>query len=154
MRIGFDLDGVLAKTDIPLFRVADMSLDKEKRRDVYNWKFKLSETLLNPIDLILFEEDEYYIITSRDSVSREITERWVKMYCPHCKELIMLDSGLPDKNASVEEVMAWVERMADDKAKVINERKIEVYFEDSPTIVRKLRKLCPNTKIIQYGGRI
>lgn len=153
MRIAFDLDGVLAETSIALLRTVDR-LGKEVARDVYGWTFRENKMLLNPMDFMIFSEDEYYIITSREEVAREITEKWVRKYCPHVKELIMLDDDIPDKNAGEKEIFAWLDRMANSKAKVINEKKIEVYFDDSSWIVKKLRELCPNCKVINYGGRI
>jgi len=153
MRIGFDLDGVVTKTSIALFRTADR-LGKEASTDVYNWKFKENKMLLNPIDFMVFEDDEFYIVTSRTNEAREITEKWVNRYCPHVKKLVMLNDDIPDENATQKEIMEWLEQMAKSKAKVINEENIEVYFDDSPYIVKKLRKLCPNCKVINYGGRI
>ena len=48
----------------------------------------------------------------------------------------------------------WLEKVAIAKAKVINQLGLDIYFEDIPVIVVRLRELCPKTKIIQYGGRI
>jgi len=153
MILAFDLDGVLAETSIALFRTADR-LGKEASRDVYKWKFRENRVLLNPVDFMIFSDDKYYIITSREERAREITVEWVKKYCPHVKEVIILDDNIPDKDAEDKEIFAWLERMAKSKAEVINEKGIEVYFDDSSWIVKKLRKLCPNCKVINYGGRI
>jgi len=129
-------------------------MGKEISRDVYKWKFRTSKLLLNPIDFLLLPEDEYFIITSREEIARDITEKWIKQYCPTAVELIMLDDDIPDMNAGEEEVRAWIIRMAESKAKVIKEKKIEIYIDDSPTLVKKLRELCPEAKIVLYGGRI
>jgi len=109
--------------------------------------------LLNPVEFLLFSEDEYYIITSRMEKGKRITEEWVRKYCPACKKLFILDDGFPKEN-NEKAVYEWLDKMANSKAKIINKYKIDVYFEDSSYIVKKLRKLCPNCKVINYGGRV
>jgi len=151
MIIGFDLDGVIASIDIPLFRLADKMGEST---EIYRWNFRTAKRILNPIDFLVFSDDEYYIITSRLKEGEDITRLWVKKYCPHCKELIILDDGVPSKDANEKEVYEWLDRMAISKAEVIKKYKIEVYIEDSSYIVKRLRELCPDCKIINYGGRI
>jgi len=150
LRIGFDLDGVLATTNISIYRIADLTNLSE---EIYMWNYRMAKPLLNPMDFMVFKEDEYVIITSRIESGRRVTEEWVEKYCPHCSKLIILNNGFP-KDDSRKEVYKWLDRMAESKARVINEENIEVYLEDSSYIVKKLRKLCPNRKVINYGGSI
>jgi len=150
MKIGFDLDGVLATTNISVYRMADLTNHSE---EIYMWNYRMAKPLLNPMDFMLFKEDEYIIITSRIESGRQITEEWVEKYCPHCSKLFILDNGFP-KDDSQKEVYKWLDRMVKSKADVINETKLDVYLEDSAYIVKKLRKLCPNCKIIHFGGRV
>jgi len=154
MRIGFDLDGVVASASIPIFRLADHTGNKNKAEDVYKWSFRTSNILLNPVDFVLFGKDEIYLITSRPLIAKKITEEWTEKYVPHYKKLLMLDLPLLQEGATKKEVEAWLTEMGERKAKAINEHKIDVYFEDSTFTVKVMRKLCPNCKVINYGGRI
>ena len=47
----------------------------------------------------------------------------------------------------------WGLIQAERKAKALNDNNIDVFFEDAPDVVKHLRRLCKNTKIVQYGGR-
>ena len=96
------------------------------------------------------EEDEIVIITGRKEELKNVTEKWCKKWYPQYKLYI-----LPTVTWKTEaEWSDWFRRVAENKAKMINELKLDVYFEDMPETVKALRKLCPNTKIIQFGGRL
>jgi len=110
--------------------------------------------LLNPVDFLVFPDDEYYLITSRSKELTSITKKWVKKYCPHVKKLIVLGQRLLGNTSNKKEIEEWLDTTARDKAEVINKYKIEVYFDDSTYVVKRLRELCPNCKIINYGGRV
>jgi len=151
-RLGFDLDGVVADITIALFRVADML---PEQLEIYKWLMRTAKLQLNPVEFLVFDDDEYYIITSRDNDFKEITEKWVLKYCPHVKELIILDNDVePMRNLTDDKILDWLDNQVKLKADAINKHKIEVYFEDSTYVVKKLRKLCPNCKIVNYGGRV
>jgi len=153
MRIGFDIDGVVASTTIPIFRIAD-HLGKPMSEDVYLWSFRTAKLNLNPVEFMLFNEDELYLVTSRPILARKVTEEWINKYVPHYKELLMLDLPLLEKGADKKEVEEWLTEMGRRKANAINKHKIDIYFEDSTFTVKVMRKLCPNCKVINYGGRI
>jgi len=53
-----------------------------------------------------------------------------------------------------ESVEKFYEGHAIKKAEYINKYNLDVFFEDAPDIVEKLRELCPKTIIIQVGGRL
>ena len=53
---------------------------------------------------------------------------------------------------SLKDVESWLEGQAEKKAKILDE-KVDVYFEDSPDVVKYLRKYCKKCLIIHYGGR-
>jgi len=149
MRIGFDLDGVLCKIDVGLLRVID-NMQPEANKSAEEWYYRERKPELNPL-LFMSKDDEMIIITSRPKRLEYITIPWVKRYFPNTK-LIQTDHETY-KGSSKEELKNWLKEMANTKAIPINKEKIDVYFEDSPSTVQQLRKLCPNTKIIHYGGR-
>ena len=148
MRIAFDIDGVVLDMNLALLRAADLMGDK-KTRDETNKYYYLSRKLqLNPLDF-LAEEDELYLITGRNRRYLEITMNWKNKYFPKAK-LILLDHVEPGNETIIED---WFIKQARLKASVLRQENIAVYFEDTPEVVRELRKLVPNCLIIQYGGR-
>jgi len=149
MRLGFDLDGIIIKNNLAILRLIDLIEDPEKRREVSKYYYKQQDILLDPLKFLL-EEDELYIITSRNRIYREETEALVKKYFPSAK-LIILDHVEPHLLLDLKD---WYKKQAELKAKVIKKEGIEVYFEDIPQVVRYLRNLCPNTKIICFGDHI
>lgn len=148
MKVGFDIDGVILDIDLGLIRMIDHMDSEEARKEVSKFYYALRRRQLNPIDF-LHDDDELYFITSRSEEYQEVTERWAKKYFPQAK-LIVLGHAEPTKESKLD---SWFVRAAKKKAKAINENKIDVYFEDTGPVVKILRELCTNTKIIQYGGR-
>lgn len=101
-------------------------------------------------------DDEVYIVTGRNEKLRDITIEWLERYYPTlCDNLYT--TGKDGDNLynciNQDEIIKWVERRLKGKADIINTLNIDVFFDDSKE-VPKLRKLCPNTKIIQVGGQI
>lgn len=147
MRIGFDLDGVIADLDITLFRL--IRYVEFPREEIEN-RFKQSyfgELSLrvnwNPEEMLAVG-DEYHIITARHSMSdNNITLEWCRKFCPNAKSV----------NIVGQHGNTWSES-AGAKAEKINELGVEVFFEDDPRLVKRLRELCHETKIIQVGGRL
>lgn len=124
----------------------------EQREQIEEWYYLDREPKLNPEDF-LGKGDEYVIITGRSQKMAISTSDWVDKYCPNCLQLFIVDLG-PAYNQTTKEVINWSKEQAKRKAKVINSEKVEVYFEDNSECVKELRKLCPKTKIIQYGGKL
>jgi len=149
MKLGFDLDGVIIKNNLAILRLIDLIEDPKKRKEISKYYYKQQDILLDPLKFLL-EEDELYIITSRNRIYKEETESIVKKYFPSAK-LIILNHVEPHLLLDLKD---WYKKQAELKAKVIKELGIEVYFEDRPQVVRYLRDLCPNTKIICFGDHI
>lgn len=147
MRIGFDLDGVVVSQDVGLLRVIDL-LGEKHSDELMEFYIRGRGQNIDPLDYIA-DGDELYFITGRSEKARIITERWQKKYYPSAK-LVMTNNFIPGADCPVDK---WYIRQATAKAKVINENKIDVYFEDIPEVVAELRKLCKNTKIVKYGSR-
>lgn len=149
MRIAFDIDGVILDIDLGLIRTIDFIEDEKKRAEASLFYYTLRKPQINPCDYI-HEDDELYIITGRDEKYRDITERWVKKYYPMAK-LIILGHEEPNPDTNLEK---WFIKQARKKAEALIENKIDVYFEDTPPVIREMRKILPQTiKVIQYGGR-
>jgi hypothetical protein len=124
----------------------------KERLAVEEWYYMERKLQLNP-ELFLNDGDSFIIITGRSEKVRFETEWWVDKYCPNCKKLIMVDLG-PSYGCTNGEVKDWSKEQARRKAEIINKEKVDVYFEDNGECVLKLRKLCPNTKIIKFGGNM
>jgi len=149
MKIGFDLDSVLCTGNVTLLRVMDM-FTEEERENVEPFYYESQKPLLNP-ELFVGEDDEYIIITGRSLRFKEVTEKWIKKFCPNYKKLYMGNLD-PAYGMTREGVNNWGCKQAKIKAKIINNEKLDIYIEDNGEVVKHLRKLCPNTKIIHYGG--
>lgn len=143
LKIGFDIDGVI----VPLSEI-EIRLTHEfpNLERIY---YDTRKIQLIPQDFIS-NDDEAFMITGRRAALIPQTEAWHKKYFPNIS-LVILSVEPYEKDEDIED---WMKRSAVAKAKKINELELDVYFEDMPATVRELRKLCPNTKIIQYGGRI
>ena len=148
MRIAFDLDGVVLNLDLAILRWLNYIKDEHIRDDIMKYYCYHKTIQLNPLDYIA-EGDELYFITGRDPILSDITQKWTRKYFPMAN-LIMVQVEQPTIEVSID----WLDQQAKGKAVVINEKQIDVYFDDNPSVVAKLRQMCPNTKIIKYGGRI
>lgn len=104
---------------------------------------------LNPVDF-LHDDDELFIITGRDEKYADITKHWAEKYFPMAK-LIILGQDEPELDTDIND---WLTKQAKIKSRALKKYKIDVYFEDTPEIVKRLRELCSDIAIIQYGGRM
>lgn len=148
MKIGFDIDGVILEMDVAMLRAADLNEDKRIKDELNKYYYLTRKIQLNPIDF-LAEGDELYLITGRDRRYLDLTMKWKNKYFPNAK-LILLGHVEPGNETIIED---WFIKQARLKASVLLQEEIDVYFEDTPEVVRELRKLCPEVVIIQYGGR-
>ena len=122
----------------------------EARKSCEEWYYRERRPELNP-KLFMSEGDTFIIITSRPKRLAHITVPWVKK---HFGDVTLIQTDHETFNGNDKAGLnEWLKKMAETKAKPINDNEIEVYFEDSPSTVQYLRKLCPKTKIIHYGGR-
>lgn len=156
MKIAFDLDGTLCPIDIATLRLLDNVKDKEQYDSTEAWYYRERKPLLDA-RLVLSEQDEMYVITSRPERLRLITERWLKHYYPNAKLVIVNQNTLNVLKGKVndkEAILNWSKSKAELKAVEINKLGIEVYFDDESEVMEYFRSLCPKCKIIKYGGRI
>lgn len=143
MKIGFDLDGVIISCDSYIWGLA------RDNEPVLRLALEESKPLLNP-RMFTSETDEIYFITARTFRFWDLTKRWCNHFFPGIKLVLVKVESWKDQSKWND----WYKTVATEKAKAINKLKLDVYFEDMPITVKHLRELCPNTKIIQYGGRI
>jgi hypothetical protein len=148
MNLGFDIDGVILAIDLFALRFIDNMKDNALRSELSRFYYYERPFQLNPLDFIS-DDDKLFLITGRNKLYQDITERWAKKYYPSAT-LVVLDHEEPKAETIIED---WFVKQARVKSKALKKYKIDVYFEDTPQVVRELRKLCPETKIIQYGGR-
>lgn len=122
MNIGFDLDGVICKYDA----WASNQITKESIKRIYFLEMPIQ---LNPKEFVL-PEDNLIIITARPTIYSNVTKAWLEFHGIKC-EVIFIGNKRTELSP---------EHAAIKKAAVINDRNIEVFFEDNPTIVAELRK--------------
>jgi len=144
MKIGFDMDGVLCDTDMNFLRLLErtppFSEDLAKRIELETLYFNERKPLLNP-ESFLSEGDEFYVVTGRDrKIHGEVTETWCAKFTPNAKGVYCVgEYGSPVEDA---------------KARKIVELGLDIFIDDHPVTVRKLREvLPPSVKVLQYGGR-
>jgi hypothetical protein len=151
MKIGFDIDGVLAEIDCAMLRVMDnMTQGKESAEE---WYYRDRKPLLDARSF-LSQNDELIILTGRPDHLKDTTMLWIKQYYPNAKLFFATPSLLPPKGNTQESVKKWCEAKLMCKASYINNLGLDVYFEDENEGMEDLRKACPKCKIIMYGGRI
>ena len=145
MRIGFDLDGVLADIDIGwLNRIRDLGTPEKEERQYYASRNKI----LDPYYLVA-EGDEIFIITGRNPRLRTVTELWLlKNGLGHVPLVFTGDMPVP------KETNEEFRKVARGKAAALRKYQIDVYFEDNEVVVRALRGAVPEVKIVQVGSRI
>ena len=149
MRVGFDLDGVLADVSVAEWLLTGQ-LENKEMQDIITSFLHDPKLRMHPSEL-LHEEDDYIIITGRGERYRKITERWLRKYgiSPTC--LFLTNVGVAQDYPSVDD---FFDALALAKAQYIRSECIDIFFEDSPDVVLRLRKLCPKARIVQVGGRL
>jgi uncharacterized HAD superfamily protein len=98
-------------------------------------------------NLFLTSGDKGFILTARKPMSKEITKSWLKRYG------INLPIVFIDKKGDVDwhdHIKASIQS-ARLKAKAIKELKIDIHFDNNPTIVKRLREEF-GIKAILVGG--
>lgn len=152
MKVGFDIDGVVLTQDLFALRSIDLATDQALKGELSKFYYLSRRILLNPLDF-LAEEDELFLITGRNKSYKqlkEFTEKWKEQRFPKAT-LILTNHDVKEDTVHIDNFFVKHAKL---KAHFINKLGIDVYFEDTPEIVEELRKLCPRTKIIQYGGRL
>ena len=149
MKLGFDLDGVLADIDRTHLKWIHNIDDLEQTKYIEHIYYTDRKPLINP-RTYLAEGDTYYIITARHNNLKPVTERYVKKWFPDCSGLYIVggDPELYDKDFE-----AWKDFILEEKIKLFKELGIEVFFDDNPGLVQKYRKRT-DIPIIQYGSRL
>ena len=144
MKIGFDLDGVLIEdSDSILWAMMNKDLQ------LIELFIKCLKPSIHP-SMFLHDNDIAFIITARQPELKILTVRWCIKHYPSIHVAFAATPPWTDYS----DWKRWFKEVARQKAKIINNLNLDVYFEDMTNTVDELRELCPNTKIIQYGGRL
>ena len=158
MKIAFDLDGVVLHQEMYSLKAIDSCKNEQERSELMRCYYSHRSIQLNPVDF-LADDDELFFVTGRSVLVEDLTKKWAKKYFPMATVIATRtilpssDSDLMTKNYVNDRNKEWGLIQAERKAKALNDNNIEVFFEDSPDVVKHLRRLCKRTKIVQYGGR-
>jgi hypothetical protein len=149
--IGFDLDGCLSDTNSVELRLIDNNPDPVERKFQYEIFYRQNKPIFS-VKEFMHEGDRGIIITARDGNDEtlvKLTKRWVAKYFPEF-ELVICGQNPELKDSG--RWREWQEDIVKRKVKIIRERGVYVYFDDSPTIVEGLR--AEGIIAMQFGGRI
>jgi hypothetical protein len=158
MKIAFDLDGVILQQEMYSLKAIDSCKNEQERAELMRYYYARRSIQLNPIDF-LADDDELFFVTGRSVLVEDLTKKWAKKYFPMATVIATRtilpssDVNLMTKNYVNDGNKEWSLIQAERKAKALNDNNIEIFFEDAPDVVKHLRQLCRNTKIVQYGGR-
>jgi hypothetical protein len=158
MKIAFDLDGVVLQQEMYSLKAIDSCENEQERSELMRYYYARRSIQLNPVDF-LADDDKLFFITGRSILVEDITKKWAKKYFPMATVITTRtilpssNNDLMTKNYVNDGKKEWGLIQAERKAKALNDNNIDVFFEDAPDVVKHLRQLCKNTKIIQYGGR-
>ena len=158
MNIAFDLDGVVLQQEMYSLKAIDSTENEQERAELMRYYYARRSIQLNPVDF-LADDDKLFFITGRSILVEDLTKKWAKKYFPMATVITTRtilpssNNDLMTKNYVNNGKKEWGLIQAERKAKALNDNNIDVFFEDAPEVVKNLRQLCKNTKIIQYGGR-
>lgn len=156
MKIGIDLDGVGRTSMLGELHLMHQLRDRGINVDVHKWaKVQQGQIwpLLNP-GIISLPEDEIYFITAATLLKdKRRKQRWVKHFFGRGKVI-----GVQVLTGSAP-MAAWgktyVDKVSEIKLEIMQELGIEVYIDEDPEIVRKMRKIIEahdlKIKVLHYG---
>lgn len=154
MKIGFDLDGVVADIDLVALELIHSIQDPKLRRKLEEQYYLNRKVLLDPSKCKVNNMDTIYIITSRYSTTgldiNEITKEWLRQHNIYFDVLLFVENPI----YYLSNLEEWYKELSHRKAEIINKEKLDIFFEDDPKIVKHLRTICPMTKIVKFGDRI
>jgi len=131
MIVGYDLDGVLCTLFKPY---KSYRLKNGEERKLYK---RLKREHVGKAKCIRKTEGEIvYVVTARKEELRYDTLKWLNANLIRFHRLCMLDTSRTREN------------IINFKKRMIEMYEIEKFFEDDPKIVKKLKKLCPQTEIV------
>lgn len=145
IKLAFDLDGVLREADIGFFRLCQDLGWKKTEEALYLKSITKMKPLLNPF-LFATKNDEVYVVTNATKEwSVNLKKGWIKHFLgDRVKVIITQVGGSWGKE--------YVDAVAEEKIKLMEKEGIEVYFDDDPAVVRKMRELTDKIKVLRYGS--
>jgi len=135
MTLGFDLDGVICDIDHYELKL----LDTVRRVDpsLEYWYYVSRRVKLDP-SIFKGEGDRVVIVTTRPKRYDWLTKKWLAEHSIEYNELVFVECHRRDQLMSFDQ---WCDAMAEAKARAIKQHNIDVYFEDLPWVVDRLREL-------------
>ena len=151
MKISFDLDGFITPGEHHwFFRIIDIVKKVDhKLADRAELNYYSSSPLRFHPASFMAPDDKGFIITSRKPIAKEVTRSWLK------RNGIILPIYFSDEGGELDWTSSYSiasKKAAQFKAKLIKKIKAEVHFDNNPILVKELRKLLPDVKIILIGG--
>lgn len=150
--IGFDLDGCLCDIHTPALRLMDQFKgDIEEFALMYDVYVRNVTPRFNAKNL-MHEDDDMVIITARPTWIPsvvDVTYRWCNKYYPGVDVDIVGQNPTPEDKAGFK---LWHQDIINRKINACKLHKVDMYCDDSPSIVEGLRKVGIPT--IQLGGRL
>jgi len=149
MKISFDLDGVIADGHHWFFRLMEGTNKVDSGlAEIAELEYYSSRPLKFHPNLFLASGDKGFIITARKPKAVKITKSWLKRYGINLPVIFVDKKDEIDWN-SYKEAAVKATRL---KAVAIKKLKVDVHFDNNPTLVRKLREKIPHVRIILVGG--
>ena len=151
MKITFDLDGFIATGEHHwFFRIIDVARKVDRKlSDLAELNYYSSSPLRFDPAFFMSPNDEGFIITSRKPIAKEVTKNWLKRNGINLP-IYFIDGS--DKLDWTSSYLVASKKAAQLKAMLIKKLKAEVHFDNNPVLVKELRSLLPDVKIILIGG--
>jgi len=162
MNIGFDMDGVLRRLDLSLFKFRDAINNKEAHEALEMHIRRETEPLFNPMMFALPSDDIYCITNCSSENSAERKKKWLNHFYGGRIEIV------PVYAAQGKWGNEYVDEVAKNKLEKCHEYEIEIYIDDDPAIIRRMRELhndelkdfaksegihlMPYVKFLKYGA--
>ena len=150
MNISFDLDGVIADTDVGLLAQLCLNAREEKPgAEEYLQSFYASRQVrLDPLDF-LADGDGFFIVSCRVPSAWATTRRWVERRFPDAG-LLLVSTTQQEQLFSEGRYAEGSQLGADLKYQAIVKCSIDLHIDNNPMIVQRLREL--GVTAVLYGG--
>jgi hypothetical protein len=136
MKVGYDMDGVLAQGPNPSKKPWRFMSGVERA----GYKNDLLYAYEKAHPLLIPKDPSFVVISARKDNAdvRSVTDKWLKRYGERVSGVYLLKVS-----RSLENVISF-------KSQIINELGLTDFTEDNPAVVKGLRTFCPKTRIWLY----
>jgi len=140
--LGFDLDGVIC--DIDHYELKLLDTVRKVDPSLEHWYYVSRKPKLNPATFT-GKDDKVVIITSRPKRYAWLTKKWLAEHGIQHDELVFVECPPREHLMSFDQ---WCDIMAEVKARAIKQHNIDIYFEDLPWVVERLRQIV-GARVVQ-----